>query len=45
MFQGQFGVKAGKRFQKWGMFGKARPASLVLAKLQLVELIRSPLVI
>lgn len=25
MFQGQFGVKAGKRFHKWGVFGKARP--------------------
>jgi len=25
MFHGQFGVKAGKRFQKWGLFGKARP--------------------
>jgi hypothetical protein len=23
--QGLFGVKAGKRFQKWGVFGKARP--------------------
>ena len=23
--QGFFGVKAGKRFQKWGIFGKARP--------------------
>lgn len=23
--QGLFGVKAGKRFQKWGIFGKARP--------------------
>jgi hypothetical protein len=25
IFQGQFGVKAGKRFQKFGVFGKARP--------------------
>jgi hypothetical protein len=25
MFQGQFGVKAGKRFEKWGLFAKARP--------------------
>ncbi|HMJ25804.1 MAG TPA: hypothetical protein VK475_08245 [Pyrinomonadaceae bacterium] len=25
MFQGQFGIKAGKRFQKFGIFGKARP--------------------
>lgn len=25
MFQAQLGVKAGKRFQKWGVFGKARP--------------------
>lgn len=25
MFQGQFGVKAGKRFEQWGIFAKARP--------------------
>jgi len=25
MFQGQFGAKIGKRFSKWGVFGKARP--------------------
>lgn len=25
MFQGQFGGKIGKRFDKWGVFGKARP--------------------
>ena len=25
MFQGQFGGKVGKRFEKWGLFGKARP--------------------
>ena len=25
IFQGQFGVKAGKRFQRFGIFGKARP--------------------
>jgi Outer membrane protein beta-barrel domain len=25
MFQGQFGAKAGKRFDRWGLFGKARP--------------------
>src|SRR5688572_8797499 len=25
MFQGQFGGKAGKRFDRWGLFGKARP--------------------
>ena len=25
MFQGQFGIKAGKRFDRWGVFGKARP--------------------
>ena len=23
--QGLFGIKAGKRFEKWGIFGKARP--------------------
>lgn len=26
--EGLFGVKAGKRFQKWGVFGKARPGFL-----------------
>ena len=25
MFQGQFGGKMGKRFDRWGVFGKARP--------------------
>ena len=25
VFQGQFGGKVGKRFDKWGLFGKARP--------------------
>ena len=25
MFQGQFGPKIGKRFEKWGVFGKIRP--------------------
>ena len=25
MFQGQFGAKVGKRFNHWGVFGKARP--------------------
>jgi hypothetical protein len=25
MLQGQFGVKAGKRFEKWGIYGKVRP--------------------
>ena len=25
MFQGQFGLKAGKRFKNWGLFAKARP--------------------
>ena len=25
MFQGQFGAKIGKRFERWGLFGKARP--------------------
>ena len=25
MFQGQFGGKLGKRFDRWGLFGKARP--------------------
>lgn len=25
LFQGQFGAKIGKRFERWGWFGKARP--------------------
>jgi hypothetical protein len=25
MLQGQFGAKLGRRFEKWGLFGKARP--------------------
>lgn len=25
MFQGQFGGKVGRRFEKWGLFGKVRP--------------------
>ena len=25
LFQGQFGAKVGKRFDRWGLFGKARP--------------------
>jgi hypothetical protein len=25
MFQGQFGGKIGKRFDRWGVFGKTRP--------------------
>ena len=25
MFQGQFGAKVGRRFDRWGLFGKARP--------------------
>lgn len=37
MFQGQFGVKAGKRFEKWGVFGKARPGFMGFTKvIQLV---------
>ena len=30
--EGLFGVKAGKRFQKWGIFGKARPGLVSLSK-------------
>lgn len=28
MFQGQFGAKIGKRFERWGWFAKARPGFL-----------------
>jgi len=37
MFQGQFGGKVGKRFEKWGLFGKARPG--FVAYTQVSELI------
>jgi hypothetical protein len=30
--EGLFGVKAGKRFQKWGVFGKARPGFMSFGK-------------
>lgn len=30
--EGLFGVKAGKRFEKWGIFGKARPGVMSFAK-------------
>lgn len=30
--EGLFGVKVGKRFKKWGIFGKARPGFLSLSK-------------
>lgn len=37
IFQGQFGVKAGKRLEKWGFFGKARPGFVGFTKtIQLV---------
>lgn len=32
MFQGQFGAKVGKRFSKWGVFGKARPGFIEFTK-------------
>lgn len=32
IFQGQFGVKAGKRFEKFGIFGKVRPGFLSIDK-------------
>jgi hypothetical protein len=32
MFQGQFGAKVGKRFSKWGVFGKARPGFVGFTK-------------
>ena len=30
--EGLFGVKAGKRFEKWGLFGKARPGFINFSK-------------
>src|SRR6266536_1915719 len=30
--EGLFGVKAGKRFEKWGIFGKARPGLVSFSK-------------
>jgi len=32
VFQGQFGVKAGRRFRKFGIFGKARPGFVGFTK-------------
>jgi len=32
IFQAQFGVKAGKRFSKFGIFGKARPGFVTFSK-------------
>lgn len=32
ILQGLFGVKAGKRFEKWGIFGKARPGVVSFSK-------------
>lgn len=32
MFQGQFGGKVGKRFSKWGVFGKVRPGFVGFTK-------------
>ena len=32
MFQGQFGAKVGKRFERWGVFGKARPGFVGFTK-------------
>lgn len=32
MFQGQFGGKVGKRFDRWGLFGKARPGFVGFTK-------------
>lgn len=31
-FQGQFGAKIGKRFEKWGVFGKVRPGFVGFTK-------------
>ena len=37
IFQGQFGPKIGKRFDRWGLFGKARPGFVGFTKtIQLV---------
>ena len=32
MFQGQFGGKVGKRFEKWGLFAKARPGFVAFSQ-------------
>ena len=42
MFQGQFGAKVGKRFSKWGVFGKARPGFVGFTKVN--ELVSSRVV-
>jgi len=32
IFQGQFGAKIGKRFDRWGLFGKARPGFVAFTR-------------
>ena len=32
MYQGQFGGKVGKRFDRWGLFGKARPGFVAFTR-------------
>lgn len=39
MFQGQFGLKIGKRFENWGVFGKFRPGFVGFTKVN--ELVRT----
>jgi len=40
IFQGQFGIKAGKRFKKIGIFGKARPGFVTFTKVSRLTGIR-----
>jgi hypothetical protein len=42
IFQGQFGVKAGKRFRRFGIFGKARPGFVGFT--QVSKLLRTTIV-
>ena len=42
IMQGLFGVKAGKRFQKWGIFGKARPGVISFSEGDSKFFLRSP---
>ena len=39
MFQGQFGTKIGKRFDRWGVFGKARPGFVGFSRYRKVRVV------
>ena len=42
MYQGQFGGKVGKRFDKWGLFGKARPGFVGFTRVRDFSFVPTP---